>query len=208
MSAGPPDTPAGIEQATRRLLGKQGPFRPTVRLVRVGDAAFVAKDYRACVLPYRWTVGVWNLRRERRALERLRGVAGVPRIEARVGRWILVLSRFRGKDVGKTPRELQTPEFFDELMGIVRQMHERGVLHLDLRQRRNVLRTPQGRPAVIDFGASVCARPGGLLHRLLAPIDVSGVLKYKQRAQPGSLSDAEAATLERLERRRRWWPFG
>ncbi len=203
----PPATPAEVEATTRRLLGKQGPFRATVRLLDREGRKWVAKDYRGCTPLYRWTVGRLILAREVRALTRLAGIMGIPRIEARAGTWILVMTRFKGLDLGKTPRVEQTPEFFDHLLAIVREMHARGVLHLDLRQRRNILLQPDGRPAVLDFGAAVCARPGGWRMRRFAPIDVSGVLKYKHRAQPGSLSKVEAATLARAERRRKWWPF-
>src|SRR5262245_3539261 len=71
-------TPAAIEDRTVRLLGKQGPFRPTVRLLDLDGHLLVAKDYRACTALYRWSVGAWNLRRERSALARLEGLEGVP----------------------------------------------------------------------------------------------------------------------------------
>ncbi len=196
-----------IERSTTRLLGKQGPFRPTVRLVEAEGGLHVAKDYRACTPLYRWTVGKWNLRRETKALTRLAGLDGIPALEARVGRWVIVISHVRGRDVGKTDKARQTPEFFDGLLDLVREMHGRGVVHLDLRQRRNLICRPDGRPAIIDFGSSLCLRPSGRLLRRLARIDVSGVLKYKQRARPGSLSPDEARLLQSVDKRRRLWPF-
>lgn len=197
-----------LERRTLRLLGKQGAFRPTVRLLETGGEPLVAKDYRTCWAPYRWTVGAWNLAREEQALRRLAGVDGVPEFRGRVGRWTLLMSWFRGRDLGKVRKYRQTPQFFDGLAAIVDEMHRRGVVHLDLRQRRNILFRPRGaRPAILDFGSALCVRPGGFLHRLLVRIDRSGVLKYKQRARPGSLSDAESRALRRLERRRKWWPF-
>jgi RIO-like serine/threonine protein kinase len=196
-----------VETNTSKLLGKQGPFRPTVRLVVVGDASFVAKDYRACTPLYRWTIGAWNLRRERGALSRLAGLEGVPAIEGEVGRWILVLTHFRGTDLGKARMDRQTPAFFDDLARLVDEMHKRGVVHLDLRQRRNVLVLPGPRPAILDFGSALCLRPGSRLFAWLAEIDRSGVLKYKNRALPGSLTPEEARTLRQATRFRRLWPF-
>jgi RIO-like serine/threonine protein kinase len=196
-----------IDERTEKLLGKQGALRPTVRLVVADGKPFVAKDYRACTALYRWTVGAWNLRRERSALERLAGLGGIPRIEARVGRWILVMTHFEGRDLGKTKKRNQTPAYFDELMALVEAMHARGVVHLDLRQRRNVLVTPDRHPAILDFGNALCVRPGSRLARFLARIDHSGVLKYKQRANPGALSPEETQVLSKVERRRKLWPF-
>jgi RIO-like serine/threonine protein kinase len=198
---------AALERCTVRLLGKQGRFRPTVRLLDRDGTLLVAKDYRACVAPYRWTVGAWNLRRETAALARLAGLDGIPRIEARVGRWVLVMSHIQGKDVGKARRKRQTQAFFAELTALVEEMHRRGVVHLDLRQRRNILIRPGRHPAVIDFGGALCLKPGGWLLRRLARIDVSGVLKYKRRAHPDELTQEEAHLLRRMERRRRFWPF-
>jgi RIO-like serine/threonine protein kinase len=196
-----------VETSTSKLLGKQGPFRPTVRLVSVGGATFVAKDYRACTALYRWSVGAWNLRRERGALARLAGLDGVPTIEAEVGRWILVLTHFAGVDLGKARKERQTPAFFDAFARLVDEMHKRGVVHLDLRQRRNVLLMADERPAILDFGSALCLRPGTRLFAWLAEIDRSGVLKYKNRALPGSLTLQEMQTLRRATRFRRFWPF-
>ena len=203
----PPQTEQDVERATVSLLGKQGPFRPTVRLLEHAGRSWVAKDYRACTALYRWTVGAWNLRRERAALGRLHDVAGVPHVEAMAGRWILVLTHFQGRDIGKADKARQNDHFFDSLRRIVTEMHERGVVHLDLRQRRNILIQPDGTAAVIDFGAALCLAPGGRLLRRLAGIDDSGVLKYKRRACPGSLSEEEEDRLARAERRRSLWPF-
>lgn len=202
-----PRTVEDVERATVSLLGKQGPFRPTVRLLEHGGRSWVAKDYRACTPLYRWTVGAWNLRRERAALERLADVEGVPHVEARVGRWILVLTHFQGRDIGKADKARQDEAFFADLSRIVAEMHARGVVHLDLRQRRNILIRPDGRAAVIDFGAALCLPPGGRRFSSLARIDDSGVLKYRRRARPGSLTPEEEDRLSRAERRRRLWPF-
>ena len=63
-----PATLAEVDRVTKRLLGKQGPFRASVRLLKLPCGhKFVAKDYRACTPLYRWTVGRWNLAREARA---------------------------------------------------------------------------------------------------------------------------------------------
>jgi hypothetical protein len=110
----PPRTVEEVEATTVALLGKQGPFRADVRLLERDGKKWVAKDYRACTPLYRVTVGAWNLRRERGALDRLRDVEGVPHVEAMAGRWILVMSHFPGRDIGKTDRASQSAEFFEE----------------------------------------------------------------------------------------------
>ena len=46
-------------------------------------------------------------------------------------------------------------------------MHRRGVAHLDLRHRSNVLVGENGDPILIDFGSAITFHPGGLLGRWL-----------------------------------------
>jgi RIO-like serine/threonine protein kinase len=112
-----------------------------------------------------------------------------------------------GKDLGKCPKGTLQVETFDRLAATVAAMHARGVVHLDLRQRRNVLVDDGGIPRVIDFSAALVLPPGGWRLRRLAAVDVSGVLKYKRRFLPGSLTAEETERLRRVERWRRWWPF-
>lgn len=197
-----------VDASATHLLGKRGPFRPEVRLVEGHGETLVSKDYRPCWLPYRWTAGLWNLRRERQALQRLAGLEGVPEYRGTPGGWILLQTYFHGRDLGRTPLSRQDDVYFERLIGLVRAIHDRGVLHLDLRQRRNILHGSGKRPAVIDFGAALCVRPGSRLHRRLSRVDLSGVMKYKQRANPGTLEPDELRLLEEVDRRRWWWPFG
>lgn len=76
----------------------------------------------------------------------------------------------------------------DELHSAVRAMHRRGVVHLDLRHRSNVLADPQGHPVLIDFGSPLYFKPGGLLSKTLAPllarIDLRALNKWQVRINP------------------------
>jgi hypothetical protein len=82
------------------------------------------------------------------------------------------------------------PGFVDDLAGAIDGMHARGVAHLDLRHRSNVLADAAGRPVLIDFGSAVCLRPGGLVARLLLPllawIDRRALEKWRVRLEPAA----------------------
>jgi serine/threonine protein kinase len=69
-------------------------------------------------------------------------------------------------------------------------MHRRGVAHLDLRHRSNVLVGEDGDPILIDFGSALTFRPGGLLARWLLPLlgrlDLAAVEKWRSRLSPPS----------------------
>jgi serine/threonine protein kinase len=53
------------------------------------------------------------------------------------------------------------------------EMHRRGVVHLDLRNRTNVLSDEAGRPVLIDFGSALVFTPGGWSARWLLPLFAS-----------------------------------
>jgi RIO-like serine/threonine protein kinase len=131
----------------------------------------------------------------------------VPRFLGRIDAFALAFEWVPGRDFGKCPRGSLGVATFDRLAATVAEMHRRGVVHLDLRQRRNVLVDEGGVPRVIDFSSALVLRPGGWRMRRLAAVDVSGVLKYKRRFLPDSLTGDERARLRRVERWRRWWPF-
>ena len=67
----------------------------------------------------------------------------------------------------------------------VRSMHERGVAHLDLRHRSNVLVSEDGAPILIDFASAICFKPGGAAARwilpFLASVDLRAVEKWRDR---------------------------
>jgi serine/threonine protein kinase len=84
-------------------------------------------------------------------------------------------------------------------------MHARGVAHLDLRHRSNVLLAADGSPVLIDFGSAVCLRPGGLAARLVLPllarVDRGALRKWRAKlaAQPsgGGASSAGGRSASR-----------
>lgn len=131
------------------------------------------------------------LGRERRALERLAGLDGVPRLEPQAhwsagggARAVLVREFTPG-----TPLHLaeSLPEdFFEHLAALVARLHARGVCHNDLHKEQNVIVRPDGRPALIDFQlASVHAR-GGRLFRSRVHDDLRHVDKHARRyLRPG-----------------------
>ena len=64
-------------------------------------------------------------------------------------------------------------------------MHERGVAHLDLRHRSNILAGEDGHPVLLDFASAICFRRGGWGARLLLPwlarIDRGALAKWEAR---------------------------
>lgn len=100
---------------------------------------------------------------------------------------------------------------FLRLAELVARIHARGVAHIDLRKRDNILVTGDGRPGIIDFNASFCFDPAGLGARILFPImrriDDGALLKWKSLLAPELLTARESARHRLMSRLRRLWIF-
>ena len=67
----------------------------------------------------------------------------------------------------------------------VEDLHALGIVHLDLRSRRNILISNFGQPFLIDFGNALYIGRGWLSRRILVPaiawIDDSAIAKFRSR---------------------------
>lgn len=200
---------AGLRAATQSFLRRRSWLNPDLRLLRwEGDALAVAKDWSEAPAPLR-LYGRWVLAREWRMLEHLRGIDGIPEPLVRLPN-ALVMTFLDGDTLSSRVASRVSGPYFDELASIVAALHRAGVVHLDLRQRRNTLLGPDGRPRVLDFGAALrTGRLGWLgrpLHRLLCAVDRMAVLKLKAKYAPEALTDDERARARWARRLRYAWP--
>jgi hypothetical protein len=81
-------------------------------------------------------------------------------------------------------------------------MHARGVVHLDLRQRKNILIAGE-QPWLIDFAN---AWKGKLTAKLRA-VDESALLKFKERNWPHLVTDADREAIKSHKFLRKFWIF-
>lgn len=187
-------TPTREELAARTLRvisrGKRG--NPDVLLVRDGRGLAVVKDFAPRGFWMRAFFAPWLVRREMRAYRVLDGHPAVPGLLGGVDRLAFALEYRPGRIMSASLAGELSPSFPDELYEAVRLMHERGVAHLDLRHRSNMLAGEDGHPVLIDFASSLCFRRGGWLARwllpLLAEIDRSAVRKWQRRFRAGASS--------------------
>ena len=194
-------------QAPKTCLHRGRRFNATLwRVSRDGE--WVVKDISACPWPYRWTFGRLAMRHEYRVVSRLQGLAGVPREPFRIDgcawgyRYIAgdILHLLDGARCGRP--------FFLMLEQVARGVHARGMVHLDLRNPRNVLVDAQNHPHIIDFQAALFTRRlPGALRRYLERIDLSGVYKHWLIRDGATLDAARGRILYWQLRLRHWWPF-
>jgi RIO-like serine/threonine protein kinase len=123
------------------------------------------------------------LARERRALERLAGPAGVdgvPRVLGG-GRGWLVRSLLAGEPLHRATRLPR--DYFERLAELVRALHALGVAHNDLHKEQNLIVGPDGRPGVIDFQLASLHACGSPLLASRARDDLRHVAKHARRYQ-------------------------
>lgn len=142
-------------------------------------------------LPLSGVVARVLLARERRALQRLAGLDGVPELEsdprwrgAHGERESLVRAFMPGAPLHQTA---SLPEdFFEHLAALVARLHERGVCHNDLHKEQNVIVRPDGRPGLIDFQLASVHGGEGRSFRSRVHDDLRHVDKHARRyLRPG-----------------------
>jgi hypothetical protein len=168
--------------------------KPDVLLVQVGERSLVVKDFAPRGWLVRSTIGRWVTAREVRAYRVLDGLRCVPRFLGCLDALAFAVEHRPGRRMSRRLASSLPPDFLEELEQAVASMHERGVVHLDLRHRTNVLIDPQGHPVLIDFASAICLRRDGWLGRILLPllaaIDRAAVAKWRERLEPRSHAGA------------------
>lgn len=143
----------------------------------------------------RWWLGPlarWLCRREARALARLDGLEGTPRLVA-MNRRSLRREWIEGRPMqAAEPRDAA---YFRAALRLVAALHRRGIAHNDLAKEPNWLVTPDGKPAVVDFQLALVSHRRGRLFRSLAREDLRHFLKHKRSYCPARLSARERRIL-------------
>lgn len=160
---------AGTRLLKKDLFGE-------VSLRSGADGSTIVRDASAASWPLRW-LARRLLRREARILERLAGVACVPRVVS-MTRDRLQRSYLDGAPMQEAkPRD---PDWFRDARRQLSVLHRYGVVHNDLAKEPNILVTSDGRPAFVDFQLAMIFDARGRLFRALAREDLRHLLKHKR----------------------------
>ena len=163
-------------------------------------------------VPMRW-LGLVLAARERWFMDRLAGIEGVPvslgairAADAAVPtaiahEWIEGHALAEGEHVDDW--------FFPQLEAILAEVHRRGVAHVDLHKRENILVDADGRPCLIDYQISFGIPSESRLARLL----LGGLLLVLQRSDDYHLlkhrvkhrPDQVGLSVTDMQRMRPWW---
>ena len=165
-----------------------------------GDPPLIRRVADGGRLPGSALVARQLLARERRALEALGGMRGVPRLVGEQARATGLRTFLVGQPLHRAtalPRD-----FFELLDELVREMHERGVCHNDLHKEQNIVVLEDGRPGLIDFQlASVHPHRAGRTFRSRCGDDLRHVrkhsLRYERRGRPKTSEERSGGALPR-----------
>ena len=174
-----------LEQRTVSFLNHGNSRNPDVYLIAAGERQVVVKDF----LPRGWWIrstwgrfSIWNEMATYRALA---DHPSVPTLIGPVDELAFVVEYRPGQRMTRRLRGRVSAEFPDELARAIRDMHEQGVIHLDLRHRSNVMVGEDGHPVLIDFASAIRFRPGSWAHRWIMPllswIDMGALRKWQDR---------------------------
>lgn len=188
-----------------------GGSRPDVLLIEVDGKRAVLKDYSRADPAFRRWVGPLSARREARALARLEGVHGVPKLIGSVGRDALLLEYIEGTSAKQLGPGALPADFFVKFYQLIDGIHHRGVAHCDLRSTGNILVGAAGEPYIVDFVAHF--RRGRWwnpvtrwMYAKFCHADRVAVARLKRQFAPEMLSEAERADLARD--RKTWLELG
>jgi tRNA A-37 threonylcarbamoyl transferase component Bud32 len=103
--------------------------------VHITDEGTVEKTYREKALPLR-LFGALFIFWESFIYSKLNGVEGIPRFIGKPDIYSLQISFMGGENLRETLRK-PDPSYYEKLGEIISLMHERDVVHIDMRNRRN-----------------------------------------------------------------------
>ncbi len=200
-----------LERTARETLRSRG-WNASLWTATFDGREVIVKDVRSSRWLYRYTVGRLLLAHEGAIYQRLSGCGFVPRILGWLDVDAFVLERVPATNLGEHLPPLLRPEFYDRLRACVARLHAEGIVHLDLRSRRNILVTADGQPMLIDFASAVYIGRSWISRRLLVPlvacIDRSAILKFRHRDFPELLTRAERMSYAFYRVGHLLWPFG
>lgn len=194
------------ESLSTDLPAEPDRWKPTLWTFRHEGNAFAVKDVRHTSPFFRYTAGRTAVGHEARIYRRLEGLEFIPPYRGRLDRDAMILEWVDATNLRHLESEDLDEDFFDQLGECVERMHRRGVVHLDLRHRTNILRGADGKPRLVDF--EIAFFLGRLLAPLLAWVDRSAVMKFRIRYAPDQVSEADVTKYARFSRWRTLWRFG
>lgn len=164
--------------------------------------------------PMGWGLGklirLLMLRNEYRAYSRLSEMKGIPRCHGLLDNRYLMLEYIDGIPI-RNARITDRKAFFERLLRVIKELHEAGIAHADLKKKDNVLVVEGTIPCVIDFGVAVARKPGfapinHYLYNLASTFDFNAWVKLKYGGKYEDVTEKDSVYYNRtlVEKASRW----
>lgn len=186
--------------AATALYRSTAPVRPDAP---AGIVLKLAREHHFLGLPLRW-FGELLCRHEVSILKRLSDLDHKPRLLCTYGSTGFIYEYIEGSSL--EDKKDPPPHFFDDLFDLLRQVHRRNVVYLDMDKPDNVLVGADARPYLIDFQISLYIGDCPLLpksiiehlRQILQWADIYHLFKQKRRCSPNLLWPHEKALSREL----------
>ena len=141
------------------------------------------------------------LRHEALAYQQLQHMKGIPACYGLIDNRYLALEFIEGDPI-RNKRPINNDRFFETLFKLIQQMHDKGVAHMDLKKKDNLLVTHHDEPCVLDFGAAIIRKKGFhpvnyFLYRLAVRFDYNAWVKHKYHNKMHSIDEADKIYYQR-----------
>jgi len=198
-----------LDEITVRILREGLGTRPEVRLISLRGELAVSKDYGRNGNTFKRVLGFYLARREVAALRRAHGIRNVPGFLAMPGASSIVMSYVDGVSVTDSEgSDGFDARFFERLLTLIGRLHGCGVAHGDLEKLDNIMITPAGEPALVDFTSAIVSGASPVAALVLPEImanDVRAVYKLKAELAPDLLTPDEERALHERGRGETWF---
>jgi RIO-like serine/threonine protein kinase len=176
----------------------------------MGDETVVVKDC-SCMHPFlKRLMGQRTQKREVAVYHRLAGVSGIPSFKGVIDKDAFAVEFVAGETLSRAMGQERLGPILENLNKVISGIHERRVVHLDLKQKRNVLVLPDNGVYVVDFQSALCfpeGRLAGLIFSFLRKRDRAGLIKFKGKYAHELLSQTEKDIFRKELFLAHFWPF-
>lgn len=142
-----------------------------------------------------------QLKNEYEVYRRLEGINGLPKCHGMLQGQYLVLEYIEGVSL-RTAELTDRVHFFASYLDIIKQVHQRGVAHGDMKRKENLLVVNGCEPYFIDFGVAIIRKDGfhplnHFLFNFARQMDYNAWVKHKYRGDYSNITDEDRAYLRR-----------
>jgi len=190
---------------------RQGSYsKPELRLYEADGEKIAVKDCSGMHPVIKFFMGRRTQNREIMIYKLLKGIRGVPEYKGSIDKDAFAVEFIDGTPLSRAIDTKLLTLALENLAKVIESIHARKVVHLDLKQKRNVLVRDDGVVAVIDFQSALALGDsvfGKLLFSRLKNRDIAGLLKFKWKYAPNLLSAKEQIRYKREMFFAKLWPF-